>query len=541
MKIELRRQMNIEACKSIMEIGKFQPEYASVLPVLMLTEEGDLTPSVVNSKLFSTAPDDPRGRYLLERLAEYRLIERSKTLAIDDNSIPENRVSPTSDISFTLSESIGKYDLTALGEQFIPRLGEYFFSYSEMDNETRTVMEKLAEYGILSSVPDVNPRGLFSTDDSRSISKWTWPKIPEEENETEIIKKFLTLDLVQLSRASVSRQPTQKSDVNAERGVSDPVYTLTDTGRVALTEGRVPIPEKGVYILHGTSDPVLSNPVISCQPETTNQVIETERPDNRKNHHSPDSKRPSHVDYPWLARLQEKIASGPLVLNIPHNSNDPLQIISIDKSVEPANAKVSATLLLTLEYQKDPVARVSTAGNSKKNGTASEAISVEHKFSLDFEDVVRSLFADKIDDVHKDDDGFALLVSFDDVKIKPAILANRRMDYHIDAPEIENFGNFEGLTIHDLHVAPRTLTDARAWADWCFHDKIQYHITHENYERLRQECAGIWEPRFSEEEIIDAIPAYEDAIRICERGEMEDRTLFWFLMTPYLLTMKEVS
>jgi hypothetical protein len=51
----------------------------------------------------------------------------------------------------------------------------------------------------------------------------------------------------------------------------------------------------------------------------------------------------------------------------------------------------------------------------------------------------------------------------------------------------------------------------------------------------------MWEPMFSDEEIIEAIPTYEEAIRICERGMMEDRALFWFLMTPYLLTMKEVS
>jgi len=631
MKIELRRQMNIDACKSIMEIGKFQPEYASVLPVLMLTEEGDLTPSAVNTKLFSTAPDDPRGRYLLERLDEYRLIVQSTTNSIDEHPPQEKRVSSSSGTSFILTESgelmisylkknrinprfrtrereiidkmvqtslisqgfeiftygptsqgveirewvwpktpesdheitilqglresgfvkegtehtyeviQGEFNLTHLGEQIIPHLGKYFFNYSEMDSEIRKVMETLAELGILSSEPNVNPRGLFSTGESHNISRWPWPKIPEEENETEIIRKFLDLGLVQIGQASVGKQTVHKHNTTEESGASEPVYTLTETGRIALTTGQVPIPEKGVYILHGTSDPVLSNPVISCQPETTNQAIGTERPDNKKNRHSPDSKRPSRVDCSWLATLKEKIASGPLVLNIPYNSNDPLQIISIDTGVEPVNTMVSATLFLTLEYQKDPVVRVSTAGNSKKNGTPSEAIPVEHKFSLDFEAIVRSIFSDRIDDIHRDDDGFALLVSFNDVKTNPAILTNHRMDYRVDAPEIESYGKFEGLTIHNLRIVPRTLEDARAWTGWCFYDKIQYHITRENFDHLRQECASMWEPRFTEEEIIDTIPTYEEAIRTCERGEMVNRTLFWFLMTPYLLTMKEVS
>ena len=628
MKIELRRQMNIDACKSIMEIGKFQPEYASVLPVLMLAEEGDLTPSAVNSKLFSTAPDDPRGRYLLERLAEYRLVEKSTPTSMGEPSNAIGSNGPLSTMSFILSGSgtlmveylkksritatsrtlkreiidkmiqtglisqgfeifvyeptskgveirewvwpktpesdnelwlmhelleggfvegdttqtdeviQGEFNLTDLGEQILPTLGKYFFSYSDMDGEKRTIFDTLANSGILLSEPDINPRGIFSTNESHMISRWAWPRIPETEDESEMFRKFLHLGLVHVNNASIAKQSVHN---NVECEASEAVYILTETGRIALAEGWVPIPEKGVYIIHGTSDPVLSNPVISCQPETANQAIETERPYNRKNRHSPASKKPPRVDYSWLATLKERIASGPLVLNIPHNSNDPLQIISIDPSVEPSNTTVNATLFLTLEYQKDPIVRISTAGTSKKNGTTSEWISVEHKFNLDFEEVVRSIFSNRIDDIYKDDDGFTLLVPFNDAKTKLAILTNRRMDYRVDAPEIESYGPFEGLTIQNLRVAPRTLRDARAWAEWCFHDKIQYHITGENYERLRQECAGMWEPRFSEEEIIDAIPAYENAIRICERGEMEDRTLFWYLMTPYLLTMKEVS
>ncbi len=419
MGIELKKQILVEACKTLLDVGIPREEYRAFLPALILGEEGEITPAIVNEKLFFSEAKDPRGRLLLERLETYRLVES------------------------------------------------------------------------LENKPYVNYSGLLSL---------------------------------------FSKQETRTED--EEMRTESKEYILTETGKAAIRDRTIFIPEQDVFILHGTDDPLFSEPILACKkdngssshPNTKNKGIRKDK---------------SSRNGLWLKALKERVEQEPQIIHPAAEKNGAVQIIKIDDGEEREEPHFSVSVQLTIEADQGAILTIYPEEKSKKKFGSMKGHIVGHEFTLSFIDVLKNLFSDRSVDIIEIGDGCALRVSFDEIAKDKAALNNHKKNFDIKQPEIKGFGTFNDVTVRALPVIPRTLDDAEQWAAWTLRESIRYYINEARYMELRERAAKMWEPVYSYDQIMQSLPSFYEIRREYEMERTKNPEGYWFVTAPSLLTIKE--
>ncbi len=509
MKIELTKQIEVEACITLLDVGIPRDEYRAFLPALILGEESDITPSMINTKLFFTDANDPRGRLLLERLEEYRLVEFSGFDIIEEEEVKE----------FDIIE--GTYDLTPIGSDVIPPLRNYFINLTELDPSIAKIYRSLEGLGFLTA--DRNPRGLFPTDEIREVGNWLWPKVAINSREIEILKKFSGLGLIMEKQREMKEK---KPLVMESKG-----YKLTETGKAAIQDKVVFIPERDAFILHGTDDPLFSEPILACT-----KINGNSNDPQLKNKTNGKQKSPPRGQ--WLAALKERVVHEPKIFHLAAEQNQSVQIIKIDEAMERVDPTFSVFVTLSIDEDEGTILTLYSQSESKKSGSM-KGHTVGHEFTLSFIDVLNILFSKRSVDIIEIGDGCALRVSFDEIAKDKAALNNHKKNFDIKQPEIKGFGTFNDVTVKALPVIPRTLDDAEQWAAWTLRESIRYYINEARYMELRERAAKMWEPVYSYDQIMQSLPSFYEIRREYEIERTKNPEGYWFVTAPSLLTIKE--
>lgn len=507
MKIELKRQVSVDARATLLDVGIPRDEYRAFLPALILGEDGDITPSIINTKLFFTDANDPRGRLLLERLAEYRLVEENGTIIEGANNNAES--------------SNEEYSLEEDGYRISPYLNRHYVSaYGPGVIE---IVKSLADFGLFEI--DSYSGDYATTEECREIGKWVWPKIPVTTREREILSKFLELGLVKAKR--------KKSDHSIQLTRETKKYSLTETGRAAIQDKMVFIPERDGFLLHGTDDPLFSEPILACVKinGSSNDPRSTKKPNDKQ-------KSPRGIQ--WITALKERVDQEPQIIHLAAEQNRAVQMIEIVESGERADPLVSVSARLSIDEHEGPVLTVYSKNHAKKSESG-KGLTVGHEFTLPFSEVLKNLFWERSDDIIETGDGSALLVSFSDIAKDATALNSHRKDFRIEKPEIDGFGKFEDVVIQALPIIPRTLDDAQQWAAWTLHESIRYYINETAYDELRENAARSWEPHYSYDEILGYLPSYNEMRTVLEHDRATDPERYWYITAPFLLTINEVE
>lgn len=417
MKIELKKQIAVEACIILLDVGIPRKEYLAFLPALILGEEGEITPAIVNEKLFFTEVNDPRGRLLLERLETYRLIEYSEP------------------------KPIVKYG------------------------------------GFL---------GLFAK---------------------------------------------QETIIEDEVMMESKEYILTETGKAAIRDRTIFIPERDVFILHGTDDPLFSEPILAC--------IKT---NESSNHSNPKSKAKRNSNSPrggqWLIALKDRVEREPRIIHLAAEKNRAVQIIKIDNGEERVDPFYSVSVQLTVDEGEGTTLTIHPQNHTKKSESM-KGQTVGHEFTLSFIEVLKNLFSNRNDDIIETEDGCALRISFGEIANNATALKNFRKEFKVKKPEIKGFGAFDDVIVKDLPLIPRTLTDAQQWAAWILRESIRYYINEARYVELREKAAKKWEPLYSYDQILESLPTFNDVRRELKMERTKNPEGYWYVTAPSLLTIKE--
>lgn len=447
---------------------------------------------------------------LLERLETYRLVEYSDLLRIEGiEEIDE----------FDGNEAV--YDLTAIGALVIPQLNNYFIVHTEMDPSIAEIYRSLERLGFLSA--DGNPRGLFPTDEIREIGRCSWPRVAINDREREIFRRFMDLNL------TIIRREARKKEIS--RIIEIKGYCLTETGKAAIRDRTIFIPEKDVFILHGTDDPLFSEPILackkangsSCHPNTKNKEIRKDK---------------SSKNGLWLKALKERVEQEPQIIHPAAVKNGAVQIIKIDDGEEKEEPHFSVSVQLTIEADQRATMTIYPQDKSKKPENM-KGHTVGHELRLSFIDVLKNLFSDRSVDVVGTGDGCALRVSFDEIANDTAALNNHTKNFDIKEPEIKGFGTFNDVTVRALPIIPRTLTDAEQWAALTLRESIRYYINEARYMELREKVANKWEPVFSYNQILESLPSFNEIRRELEIERTKNPESYWYITAPSLLTIKE--
>lgn len=419
MKIELKKQIVVEACKSLLDVGIPRDEYLAFLPALMLGEEGEITPAIVNERLFFTEANDPRGRLLLERLEAYRLVE-----------------------------------------------------YSEPK-------------------PSVNYGGFLGF---------------------------------------FAKQETRAEDEVIVTGSKS--YILTETGKAAIRDRTIFIPERDVFILHGTDDPLFSEPILACKKANES----SSRPNTKSKGNKKDKSSRNGL---WLKELKERVEQEPRIIYPAAEKNGAVQIIKVEHEEEWVDPVYSVSVTLTINDDESTILTLHPQQDLTKKSGSMKGHIVGHEFTFSFIDVLKNLFSDRSVDVVETVDGCALRVSFDEIAKDTAAQKNHTKNFDIKQPEIKGFGTFNDVTVRALPVIPRIMDDAEEWAAWTLRESIRYYTNEARYMELREKAAKMWEPVYSYDQILESLPSFHEIRREREMERTKNPEDYWFVTAPSLLTIKE--
>lgn len=507
MKIELKRQVAVDACATLLDVGIPRDEYRAFLPALILGEDSDITPSIINTKLFFTEANDPRGRLLLERLKEYRLVEENGTVIeeSDDNEEVAN----------------DEYSLTENGYRILPYLKRHYVSaYGPGVIE---IVKSLAEFGLFEI--DSYSGDYMTTEECRVIGNWSWPKVPGTTRERENLFIFQEFGLVKAKKQKNNRSVPQSRETNK--------YSLTDTGSAAIQDKMVFIPERDGFLLHGTDDPLFREPVLACV--KTNGS--TNDPKSKK---KPEGKQKSPRQMQWIKAVKERVEQDPQIVQLAAEQNRTVQLIKIVENGDQADPLFSVTVRLSIDETEGAILTVYSKNHARKTESG-KGLTVGHEFTPPFIEVLRNLFRERSDEIIETGDGCALLVSFREIADNANALNSHKKDFRIEKPEIDGFGKFDDVILQALPIIPKTVDDARQWAAWTLRESIRYYTNETGYAELRESAARTWELHYTSEEILESLPTYDAMRTTLQDVKNTDPERYWYIAAPFLLMIKEVE
>jgi DNA-binding PadR family transcriptional regulator len=503
MDVILKRGINVESYEALMDVGRFKDEYKFLLPVLALSEEGGITDDLVNTRLFGVSEDDPRGRRLLETMVGYRLIEKKGLKGVSTNEH---------------SDHIG-YRFTERGQLIRERLqqGQYSGFHEELLQElSRLQILQRTTYGFLEL------RVEYSLDHlGKKIFLSIGGNLPE-------LPQDVASELVELGILEPLR--------NQSRSSATSYYELTETGRRALQEGQVPVPEKGVYVLTGTTDPLFVEPVIACRPKEGGREIGQEfdriaqLSRNKGKSQGVGKKQKKNIPV-WLDELRR---ATPRVLTLAAQDRELIQIIGIDENINQVQPGDKISVNLRFSLRPTPEMAVIRSDRKKERKTV-----VETAFDLTLMDVMRCLFREKQYDFVECGNAPALLVAYEEVMGNPSEINRMLRTTTVHAPEIQGFGRFDDVIVSDLPLLPRTLEDAGNWARDCVINGITTYTDETSYNQLCDREVVRFSERFAPDQVKSRLPTYQEMVTIVKERRETDPNKYWFATAPMLLSFRE--
>lgn len=505
MDVILKRSINVESYEALMDVGRFKDEYKFLLPVLALSEEGGITDDLVNTRLFGVSEGDPRGRRLLEVMVGYRLIDKKGLKGRSTNTNSDRIEYRFTEKGMKTRELLqqGRYD--GFHEELLETLfGLHILQRIEYGSLGLGVIYSLDLLGkqIFLSVGENLPKGL-----------------PQN-----VVSELVNLGILE-------------SHLNQDATIeTTPYYELTETGRRALQEGQVPVPERGVFILTGTSDSLFAEPVIACLPKEGGKEIgqEFDRIAQSFRNGGKNQGKSQMQERNTPAWLDELRRATPKVLASATQNREVVQITDLDENVNQAQPKDKVSVNLRVPLNSIPemtVVRTDRSGEKK-------AV-VETTFNLTLMDVMKCLFREKQYDFVECGNAPALLVAYEEVKGNPSEINRMQRTTTVHAPEIQGFGRFDDVKVNALPLLPRTLEDAGNWARDCLINGITTYTDEISYSQLCDREATRFSERFAPDQVRSRLPTYQEMKTIVKERRESDPKRYWFITAPALLTFRE--
>lgn len=298
-------------------------------------------------------------------------------------------------------------------------------------------------------------------------------------------------------------------------------YELTDAGEKALENMKVKIPEKGIYVLHLTKDPLFQNRILSYS--ATNNKPWEEFGETRRNFHNKDKNKnqnpPKEIPKPECLNEYKKGS----VVKLVGKSNEEIQINEIGDKLFRSKSKINVSVNIRLDDQKLSVKVMS--GNEKE-------IAIDSLFTLKPIDVLNNLFGNVLEVSGQ----LVLSVSYDEINDAERTGMIRRDIVEKDKT-INGYGKFSQINVDKLSLMPESEWDAEEWAKWHLKNGINYYFDEESYLTKRRDAAGKFADFYDQSEIESALPDFDEFVEEVAEAEQNAAT-YWYARAPIDLNME---
>lgn len=499
MEITLERNVTVQSYEALMEIASFDEKYDFILPVLQLEEEGGITVEQVNTKLLNERPNHQMGERLLDRIEQFRLIKKNVGVSMEQqSSLP------------------GIYLPTERGGKLMEILRNRH--YREIDSD---LLKSLVNLGILY-------KHMFDSysmsDIGNALVDNPWP----QSNDRFDVNLFKSLESVGIVR-NINSDPISDEEN---------CCTLTELGEKALREGKVPVPEKGLYVLYTTEDPLFSEKMIAYEPKDERKGKQfQDLAFAKQNKKEVDHNNSKISDTPrWLKDLIKSLKSSPKIIGLPAQNGEEIQLVNVEGQVNRSNQTKNVSLVLRISSGQNPEMKV--IASSGKNNSKSVC---KPNMEMTVFEVLKQLVPERADDIIESEQEPAILISFDEIENKPSEIHSGKRNLKINKPTIEDLGRFKDVTVEGVPLLPKTLDDAIAWANSLVSGWIDYYIDESSYDSLCEKAITRFSERFDSNKIRNGIHSFEEMKRTLNAEKKQNPQKYWFVTTPEILTFREMK
>lgn len=290
---------------------------------------------------------------------------------------------------------------------------------------------------------------------------------------------------------------------------------LTELGLSSIESKNVYIPERGVFKIWCTQDPLLPQILLDLKPVEIRPLHQEIRSEKQQKNNEQDEKVKLIENLPeWLLSLKRKI------VNLLGPSRDQIKILDIEKKGE---------LLNNMEHQKLQ-AHLTINEEDGLNLTISGLYNVERLKPprLIFNEVWRTLLGNKAKDW--DESVFPPKLRFTFEELNERERNSFCKDVEFFEPNLPNYGTFDKTVVNKVPIGPKTKDDAQKWAEWLLIKKINDYLFKEDYRQLTEHIIL----KFPEFEV--ELPSQQQMAQILRETFMKSKqrksSTYWYVHAP---------
>lgn len=238
-------------------------------------------------------------------------------------------------------------------------------------------------------------------------------------------------------------------------------YLLSEDGQKALDDGRVMVPEEGIWTIWASDDPLFDYPVLRVEPcresSAYDEVLGDKKQETKK-------RSDSFETIPkWLTASVHKLSQPSAI------GNGLIRLDSIEPRIERTDHEAQLEVTWSPE-DRNLILKGKIAKNEVNATPLAPAVSFEEvwKEVLEDNDLWSSWSRDKS----------CLLVSFSETKEQEREPMQRQLEF--EKPRLSQFGSFDA-TRRPVSIFPASQTDAQHWAEWILQNKINTYATESDY------------------------------------------------------------
>jgi len=290
-------------------------------------------------------------------------------------------------------------------------------------------------------------------------------------------------------------------------------FRLTELGAEMANARVILVPEHGEYTIHLTDDVLIADEWLACQPnkETTPyQDYEDIKKSSRQNE--------AHKTIPIKQSDIENWRNKAIPL--PAQNMSCIRIIDMEDKVEPSKNKINAEIKVVLTEDDKKIVRVI-------NGDSN--VIYNHEFELDYQDLLSKVL--NANGLLYDTKTSAALLN--KAQITKDIVKEGAIKIPPIEIDLEDLGKFTASGLDRMPALPVDLPAASLWATIDLEQRIRDYITEDEYDDLRNEVAGALSERFSEDEVLEQMPDYDNRIREMLRSQPNMDSAYWHMMAPH--------
>jgi hypothetical protein len=281
---------------------------------------------------------------------------------------------------------------------------------------------------------------------------------------------------------------------------------LSESGRDALEQGLVFMPERSSYRIMWTEDPLLPQKLLDLSEEAEIPHWDPARKKNK-------GKDPA-VDVP--KGLKEIEGS---VVQLLGSEGGTIRVEKIEGKCIPQEASSGTPLTASVTVRMGNNNELTLSGRYQRRMEPP---------SIDFDDVWMRILLERAADWNKKE--MVLQCSFDDLSDSDRRSFTTTLE--LKTPTLPNLGRFNRTVVRNVPIAPRDSDDAQLWADWLLVDRMPGYLSENEFEVHKEQVAAnfpVHQLRLpGQEELADTI--LQNEWKWGEGGPL--RKEYWYLRAP---------